>query len=116
MPTCKPDLGDGHWEGDDAEPSLQMMETWMVMEFCNKGTLSDAVARGCFRAGSGINYDHVLATGRDIACAMQYLHSRDVMHGDLTGEWMGWISLGGVGRGISIGWAGGSHRYTCKWV
>ncbi|GAX75883.1 hypothetical protein CEUSTIGMA_g3326.t1 [Chlamydomonas eustigma] len=66
-----------------------MMETWMIMEFCNKGTLSDAVDCGWFRRRNSmyeLDYGVILKTLRDIAAAMTYLHSLDMLHGDLTGS------------------------------
>jgi hypothetical protein len=33
---------------DDTEP-MNMVETWLVLEFCNHGCISDAVQKGYFR-------------------------------------------------------------------
>jgi serine/threonine protein kinase len=34
----------------------------------------------------------VYATARDIACAMAYVHSKDIIHGDLRGDSLGLAS------------------------
>lgn len=67
----------------------EVMETWMILEFCNKGSLSDGVERGWFRRKVGlfeVEYKAVLATAREVAGAMCYLHSRNILHADLTGN------------------------------
>lgn len=64
-------------------------ETWMVMEFCNKGGLSDAVERGWFRKRHSLfdtDFKALILTAREVAAAMAYLHARNVLHGDLTGN------------------------------
>lgn len=73
------------------ESGKTLMETWMVLEFCNRGSLSDAVDRGWFKRLSAThlqqaNLAYVLATAKEIAGAMCYLHSLGILHGDLTGN------------------------------
>ncbi|GIL48868.1 hypothetical protein Vafri_5296 [Volvox africanus] len=66
-----------------------MLETWMVMEFCNKGGLSDAIERGWFRKRHSlfeVDFRALVLTAREVAAAMTYLHSRNILHGDLTGN------------------------------
>ncbi|KAG2454256.1 hypothetical protein HYH02_001289 [Chlamydomonas schloesseri] len=65
-----------------------LLETWMVMEFCNKGGLTDAIERGWFRKRHSlfeVDYRALILTAREVAAAMTYLHSRNILHGDLTG-------------------------------
>jgi PAS domain-containing protein len=63
---------------------------WMVQELCDMGQLSDAAERGWLRVKRDItappDMATVLATLRDIACAMAYVHSKDIIHADLTGR------------------------------
>lgn len=40
------DAADG---GGDGGGGVMMMETWLVLEFCNRGCISDAVDKGWFR-------------------------------------------------------------------
>ena len=35
-------------EGDEAEEEEQLFETWLLLEYCDKGSLQDAVDRGWF--------------------------------------------------------------------
>eukprot|EP00877_Chromochloris_zofingiensis_P005332 jgi/Chrzof1/147/Cz01g05040.t1 len=63
---------------------------WMLFENCNKGCLGDAVVKGWFRTNrsptQGVTDIHVVAlTALEIASAMEYLHDRNVLHGDLSG-------------------------------
>ena len=59
----------------------------------HRGTLTEAVSRGAMlQTVNGIpqlgclDVRHVLATAREIASAMTYLHSQNVLHGDLNGN------------------------------
>lgn len=77
------------------------------MQYADRGTLSDAVEQGLLRGGlascesntvhlnsgggGGGNDDEpdlaaLLATAGEVASAMTYLHSLDILHGDLTGS------------------------------
>ena len=61
-----------------------------VQEFCNKGTLSQAVVKG-WLLEDGLparpNLVAVLQTAGDVARAMNYLHQFNIIHGDLTCEY-----------------------------
>ena len=72
----------------DDDNGEKLVETWMIMEFCDRGTLSDAVDCGTFRDKHSlldVDYSSLLSTATEVAGAMSYLHSLGVMHGDLTG-------------------------------
>jgi serine/threonine protein kinase len=65
----------------------------MVLEFCNRGTLSDAIQRGWMltvRDGQPqpgeVNLLRAVITAREVAGALEYLHSQNVLHGDLNGN------------------------------
>mmetsp|Transcript_8938 Transcript_8938/g.19085 ORF Transcript_8938/g.19085 Transcript_8938/m.19085 type:complete len:704 (-) Transcript_8938:2515-4626(-) len=67
----------------------KLVETWMIMEFCNKGSLSDAVDRGLFRMRHSLfdaNFKCIISTAKEIASALCYLHGRGILHADLTGN------------------------------
>lgn len=68
------------------QPAEQQL--WIVQQYCDRGTLGDALDRGWLRKsrapGAGPNMRSVLATAQEIATAMQYLHAQGVLHGDLT--------------------------------
>lgn len=63
---------------------------WIVQELCDLGQLSEACERGWLRVERNINSPpdmaKVLPTLRDIAEAMEYVHSRNIVHADLTGR------------------------------
>ncbi|KAL3151455.1 hypothetical protein ABBQ38_012460 [Trebouxia sp. C0009 RCD-2024] len=74
---------------NDAD-SAQPPETWLMLEFCDRGSLLDAVDRGWlldeashFSGVLGLN--RLLLTGLELAKALAYLHRLDILHGDLTG-------------------------------
>lgn len=62
---------------------------WVVCEYCNRGSLHDAVLKGRFRlpscdATSSPNMLSVLLTAQDIAGGMSLLHDAGIMHSDLS--------------------------------
>ncbi|KAA6422720.1 MAG: mixed lineage kinase, partial [Trebouxia sp. A1-2] len=66
-------------------------ETWLMLEYCDKGSLLDAVDRGWLYTSTSSHFTgltdlkKLLLTALELANALAYLHSVDVMHGDLTG-------------------------------
>ncbi|KAK9916182.1 hypothetical protein WJX75_009766 [Coccomyxa subellipsoidea] len=64
-------------------------EIWLLLEYCDKGSVQEAVDKGWFRMKPTIdaqpNMSVILSTAAEIADAMHFLHSKGVMHGDLTG-------------------------------
>lgn len=79
----------------------RMMETWIVLELCNRGSLQDAIDKGAFRTqgtaqeGSP-NMINIMRTATEIAGAMTYLHSLDILHSDLNGNNILLISNTGI--------------------
>ncbi|KAG2434249.1 hypothetical protein HXX76_007974 [Chlamydomonas incerta] len=89
----------------DLTPGNGSVQTWIVMEYCDKGCLQDAIERGWLRtersAVSGRpNMAAVLATAREVAAALAYLHSQNVVHGDLSG-WNVMLCSAGAGGGAA---------------
>lgn len=73
----------------DSSCGLLPAQTWLVLEFCNRGCVADAVSKGWFRKqGSRFEPDlkAILPTAREIAGALSYLHAKNILHGDLTGS------------------------------
>ena len=78
-------------------PSCTILHGWkelkpllQVMEYCNMGSLGDAVSQGLFhhrKAPRPENLDllAVLRSGAEIASALCYLHDGEITHGDLSG-------------------------------
>lgn len=61
---------------------------WIVQELCDKGSLSNALKEGKLKEGGELEgrpvMCAVLETALEVARGMQYLHSHDVLHGDLS--------------------------------
>ncbi|KAI8472537.1 MAG: kinase-like domain-containing protein [Monoraphidium minutum] len=87
-PPAPPPPAVGWAVSHDAEESEEG-QTWIVQEFCDKGCLQDTVDRGWLRtdrshASGEPNLIAVLTTAHEIALGARYLHSLDVIHGDLS--------------------------------
>ncbi|GIM04024.1 hypothetical protein Vretimale_8658 [Volvox reticuliferus] len=75
---------------EDAGSGSNRIQTWILLEFCDKGSLQEAIDRGWLRTersalSGGPNLAAVLATAREVASALAYLHAANVVHGDLSG-------------------------------
>ncbi|KAK9826029.1 hypothetical protein WJX74_006733 [Apatococcus lobatus] len=71
----------------DNEPCV--LESWILLEYCGKGSLLDALFKGWLRTERSLldgapDFHMVLATALDIATALEYLHAANILHGDLT--------------------------------
>ena len=62
-----------------------LYETWLVMEFCEKGSLYGAMKRKKFYKDGALDHATILKILIDVAEGMEFLHSgpRAVLHGDL---------------------------------
>ncbi|EFJ42183.1 hypothetical protein VOLCADRAFT_107375 [Volvox carteri f. nagariensis] len=74
----------------------------LVLEYCDRGCLRDALDAGAFFSANGLNYPAILETAADIAKAMLHLHLNDVLHSDLKATNVMLKSTGGSesGRGV----------------
>jgi len=62
-------------------------ETWIVQEWCALGTLGVFCQyRKTLLPDGSVNFPQVLVILREIGTAIDYLHSRGIIHGDLTGN------------------------------
>ena len=62
--------------------------TVIVMEFCNKGALTDIISRGIFLNRSSREMERtclraIIRTAREVAQGMSHLHACQIVHGDL---------------------------------
>lgn len=65
------------------------VETWQLMEYCDRGSLQGAIDKGWFRKERTTrvvegNVDVILSVAAEVCSAMAYLHKEGVVHGDLT--------------------------------
>lgn len=69
----------------DSEKSEEYV-TWLLQEYCSFGTLSDAIQGGLFHKKDHNNFpmDWILHSALEVANALNYLHSLDVLHGNLN--------------------------------
>ncbi|CAD7698469.1 unnamed protein product, partial [Ostreobium quekettii] len=70
-----------------AEEADERFRTWIVMEYCDRGSLNMAIRDGIFFHDEGKRREpkfvSMLLTALDIANALAYLHAQKVVHGDL---------------------------------
>ena len=68
----------------------ESQQVWIVQHLCTRGSLYNAVDQGWLRQArtlaSPASMPAVVATAREIAAALEYLHSQDIIHGDLSGN------------------------------
>ncbi|KAK9808554.1 hypothetical protein WJX73_008047 [Symbiochloris irregularis] len=78
------------------------VEAWLVREWCNHGTLTDAILKGWLHAKNSRNVSRaaVLATAVEMAGALMSLHSAGVVHGDLSGDCV-WLADANNSRGFT---------------
>lgn len=75
------------FDGLGAPAPITEMETWIILEYCDRGTLQSGIDKGFFRMQrtcrppSEPNLAVVMATAIQLADALSYLHSRDIIHG-----------------------------------
>lgn len=67
----------------------QERQLWLIMEFCDHGTLQDAVDRGWLLQPRSCRDGRphapaILHTARELASALSYLHEQGIVHGDLS--------------------------------
>jgi len=78
-------------------------QTWLVLEYCDGGSLQEAVDSGWLRTGrdpreGAPHMPAILATAREVASACAHLHAGGVVHGDLSAYNVLLASGGGGGR------------------
>eukprot|EP00884_Botryococcus_braunii_P014358 jgi/Botrbrau1/22923/Bobra.0030s0002.2 len=69
--------------------SQSTVVAWLITEFCDKGTLADAVIKGWLMTTRSpltgrTDWGAAMSVSRDIASGMAELHSHGVAHGDLS--------------------------------
>lgn len=64
-------------------------EIWIVMEYCNRGSLREAITAGEFFEDANRQRPrilHVLFAALEVAAALEHLHSFGIIHGDLKSQ------------------------------
>jgi CheY-like chemotaxis protein len=71
--------------GYKVSTNKKVIEVWIVQEWCSLGTLSQNLERKN-EVDIGAWFSEVTEVSAEIASAAAYLHSRGIVHGDLTGN------------------------------
>ncbi|KAG2500643.1 hypothetical protein HYH03_001410 [Edaphochlamys debaryana] len=82
------------------EAAIHSYEVRLVLEFCDKGSLKDALDQHAFMQGGALNLSAMLETAADIAKAMVHMHAASVLHSDLKARNIMLKSGGTGGRGV----------------
>eukprot|EP00210_Caulerpa_lentillifera_P005200 g4968.t1 len=64
-------------------------EIWIIMEYCDQGSLREAINRGEFFEDEDWKRSrilHILLTALEVAVALDHLHSYGIIHGDLKSQ------------------------------
>ncbi|KAG2443735.1 hypothetical protein HXX76_002081 [Chlamydomonas incerta] len=94
---------DSHTSLDDStgdSSTIHSYEVRLVLEFCDKGSLKDALDQHAFMQGGSLNLAAMLETAADVAKAMVHMHAANVLHSDLKARNIMLKSSGTEGRGI----------------
>ncbi|KAG2500644.1 hypothetical protein HYH03_001411 [Edaphochlamys debaryana] len=92
-------LGSLDESGSD-EAAIHSFEVRLVLEFCDKGSLKDALDQHAFMQAGVLNMPAILDTAADIAKAMVHMHAASVLHSDLKARNIMLKSGGTGGRGV----------------
>ncbi|KAG2438990.1 hypothetical protein HYH02_010781 [Chlamydomonas schloesseri] len=83
-----------------SDSTIHSYEVRLVLEFCDKGSLKDALDQSAFMQGGALNLAAMLETAADVAKAMVHMHAANVLHSDLKARNIMLKSSGTEGRGI----------------
>lgn len=64
-------------------------QIWVVMEYCDMGSLQNAILSGSINCGLKYcmsHFSNIMNTGLEIASGMQHLHKLGIVHGDLRAK------------------------------
>ncbi|KAL3147321.1 hypothetical protein ABBQ32_002806 [Trebouxia sp. C0010 RCD-2024] len=89
-PSVMKTISHAWWKARDRGGLSGEQQCWMILEYCDRGSIMDAVQQGWFRTSrsptAGVaDLRTVAMTALEIASAMAFLHSKSIVHGDLSG-------------------------------
>ncbi|KAL0035971.1 hypothetical protein WJX77_009876 [Trebouxia sp. C0004] len=84
--TIEQEILDEELHSPDADAKDEM-QTWMLLEYCDRGSMEKACEQNRFRNKQDGKPDmvNIYKSLQDIAAGMDYLHTVGVLHGDLKG-------------------------------
>ena len=80
--------------------TVHSYEVRLILEFCDKGSLVEALEQGSFLLSNGLCLPAIYETAADIAKAMVHTHSLGILHSDLKARNIMLRSSGSDGRGF----------------
>ncbi|GAX79174.1 hypothetical protein CEUSTIGMA_g6614.t1 [Chlamydomonas eustigma] len=84
----------------NSSTGVHSFEVRLVLEYCDKGSLNDAVSSKVLYLGTELCFSAVLETAADVAKAMVHMHAAGVLHSDLKACNIMLKSSGQEGRGF----------------
>eukprot|EP00200_Dunaliella_tertiolecta_P012532 CAMPEP_0202391034 /NCGR_PEP_ID=MMETSP1127-20130417/91622_1 /ASSEMBLY_ACC=CAM_ASM_000462 /TAXON_ID=3047 /ORGANISM="Dunaliella tertiolecta, Strain CCMP1320" /LENGTH=541 /DNA_ID=CAMNT_0048993441 /DNA_START=1120 /DNA_END=2745 /DNA_ORIENTATION=+ len=94
-------LTDSKGHSDNSAPEeVHSYEVQLVLEYCDRSSLRDALDAGMFMTPTGLNYAAQLDCAMDVAKAMLHLHCNNVLHLDLKTRNVLLASSGTEGKGV----------------
>ncbi|KAF5837371.1 kinase-like domain-containing protein [Dunaliella salina] len=92
----------GHNSGSSGAPEeVHSYEVQLVLEYCDRLSLRDALDAGMFMTPMGLNYAAQLECAMDVAKAMLHLHCHNILHLDLKTRNVLLASSGTEGKGVT---------------
>uniref|UniRef100_A0A7S3VTM3 Protein kinase domain-containing protein n=1 Tax=Dunaliella tertiolecta TaxID=3047 RepID=A0A7S3VTM3_DUNTE len=86
--------------GSTGSEEVHSYEVHLVLEYCDRSSLRDALDAGAFLAPNGLNYAAQLDCAMDVAKAMLHLHCNNILHLDLKTRNILLSSSGAEGKGV----------------
>jgi len=72
----------------DYQHTRELIETWILLELCTEGSLQEAIDRADYKIAKDARWvpdvQKCVRTAAEIASAMAFLHSKDILHSDLS--------------------------------
>jgi len=87
--------------GSSCTDEVHSYEVQLVLEYCDRSSLRDALDAGLFLTPDGVNYAAQLECAMDVAKAMLHLHCNNVLHLDLKTRNILLASSGAEGKGVT---------------
>ncbi|KAF5833120.1 kinase-like domain-containing protein [Dunaliella salina] len=87
--------------GSSVSEEVHSYEVHLILEYCDRSSLRDALDSGAFLAPNGINYAAQLDCAMDVAKAMLHLHCNNILHLDLKTRNILLSSSGVEGKGVT---------------
>ncbi|KAF5837643.1 kinase-like domain-containing protein [Dunaliella salina] len=99
--SCSRPKSGTSWDGVSSPEEVHSYEVQLILEYCDRSSLRDALDAGMFMTSNGMNYAAQLDCAMEVARAMLYLHCNNVLHLDLKTRNVLLASSGAEGKGVT---------------